>query len=69
MSARPHIDTATLKAAVAGHEEDVLRAIGVPWRGTGQHIKCPFPNHTDDHPSWRWDGKKAAAKDDKVGKK
>lgn len=33
----------------------ILTALGVSWRDGGKHIRCPFPDHEDRHPSWRWD--------------
>ncbi len=41
---------------IAGRELDVLRALGIPWKpGSRRHIQCPFPDHDDHRPSWRWD--------------
>lgn len=39
---------------VPGRELEVLSRLGIspPARG---HINCPFPGHTDNDPSWRWD--------------
>ena len=25
------------------------------------HLTCPYPDHADEHPSWRWDGNKNRA--------
>jgi len=47
---------ADVKALVQGREKEVLTALGIVWRpGARQHIHCPFPDHEDKHPSWRWD--------------
>ena len=49
---------------IAGRETEVLDALGIAWRKactpTGSvKMRCPFPDHEDKHPSWRWDaGKK-----------
>jgi hypothetical protein len=40
-------------AEIAGSEERVLAALGIPWKGR-DHIRCPFPDHDDKRPSWRW---------------
>ena len=42
-----------IRRAVCGREVEVLGAVGVnpPRRG---HILCPFPDHEDGDPSWRW---------------
>lgn len=57
------LDFTATKQALVGKEDDALAAIGVPWpsgKRTG-HIRCPFPNHDDKDPSWRWDRNKARA--------
>lgn len=49
-----YVPTAAARDAVRGREADIVRAIGVPWTpGRTQHITCPDPAHTDQHPSWR----------------
>ena len=43
---------------VRGRETAILDAIGVTeWRKTtgSNHARCPFPDHDDKNPSWRWD--------------
>ena len=47
------VPTDAAKAAVRGHEAEIVRAIGIPWNGTTNHITCPDPAHTDRDPSWR----------------
>jgi hypothetical protein len=39
---------------VQGGETQILHALGItpPQHG---HIRCPFPDHEDRDPSWRWD--------------
>jgi hypothetical protein len=45
---------------VAGRERDVLIALGIEDPAKGKtHIHCPFPDHPDKHPSWRWDRRQA----------
>jgi len=46
-----------IKAEIAGRETEILTALGIPWPPPGRqrHINCPFPDHDDKHPSWRWD--------------
>src|SRR5579883_388857 len=39
---------------VEGRETGVLTALGIQWHNRA-HIRCPFPDHNDAHPSWRWD--------------
>ncbi len=53
-SSEPFVRTADVKAAVAGREAEVLDALGIDWRQGRPHINCPYPDHADKHPSWRW---------------
>lgn len=47
---------ADIKDALRGKEVAVLNALGIGWsQSKRDHIKCPFPNHDDRNPSWRWD--------------
>src|SRR5262252_9021784 len=50
-----------IRAAVKGRESDVLDALGIDWRRGRPHIPCPYPDHSDNNPSWRWDSKKDRA--------
>ncbi|WP_147041305.1 toprim domain-containing protein, partial [Skermanella aerolata] len=54
MTGARYVRTDAIKKAVAGHELDVLSAVGIDWRGGRGHIDCPYPDHggKDD---WRWD--------------
>jgi hypothetical protein len=62
MSASEHyVPTGAIRDAVRGHETDVLRAMGIRWNGTSKHIRCPYPDHPDHEPSWRWDDKRKVA--------
>lgn len=50
-----YVGTDEIKKAIAGQETDVLDAIGIDWRGGRPHIQCPYPDHADNDPAWRWD--------------
>ena len=40
---------------VRGNEATILQALGITWPPAGAtHITCPFPDHDDANPSWRW---------------
>ena len=56
------VPTAAIKQAVWGHEAAVLTALSIPWQGGKAHIRCPYPDHTDEHASWRWDEQQARAR-------
>lgn len=48
---------------IAGRETDILDVLGIAWRkacgATGSvKMRCPFPDHEDRDPSWRWDTSK-----------
>src|SRR5215472_11835472 len=55
------VDSVAIHAALKGRESDVLDALKIPWREGKQHINCPYPDHPDNNPSWRWDTRKARA--------
>jgi hypothetical protein len=55
------VATKAVRAAVRGRETDILDALGIPWRLGRPHIQCPYPDHDDNNPSWRWDPKKDVA--------
>ena len=46
---------------VAGCELEILKSLGIVWPPPGRrlHITCPFPDHHDHDPSWRWDAHKS----------
>jgi hypothetical protein len=56
-----YVPTRDIRAAVAGREGEVLAALGINRSAGNTHICCPFPNHNDANPSWRWDAGKARA--------
>jgi hypothetical protein len=46
---------------LVGREVELLARLGIDWPQRGQrHIRCPFPDHEDRHPSWRWDAERRA---------
>ena len=53
------VPTQAVKDAVRGAETRVLSALGIQWNGGKGHIRCPYPDHSDKNPSWRWDGSAA----------
>jgi hypothetical protein len=62
VSASEHyLPAAAIRDAVRGHETDVLKALGIQWNGKSSHIVCPYPDHPDHEPSWRWDAKRKIA--------
>jgi hypothetical protein len=56
-----YVTTAAIRAAVTGRETELLDALNIPWRAGQPHIRCPYLDHADDHPSWRWDEHKRKA--------
>ena len=55
------VATRAIRDAVKGHEIDILDKLGIDWNRGKSHIHCPYPDHNDNHPSWRWDERKARA--------
>ena len=55
------VPTGAIQHAVVGRENGILAALGICWTGRSQHINCPYPDHADNHPSWRWDATKRRA--------
>ena len=56
-----YVLTSEVKAAVEGRETEVLEELGIPWQDGQPCIQCPFPDHPDANPSWRWDQDKGRA--------
>jgi hypothetical protein len=56
-----YVITDQIKSAVTGRETDVLDALGIDWRSGHPHIQCPYQDHTDNDPSWRWDERRSCA--------
>jgi phage/plasmid primase-like uncharacterized protein len=46
-----------IKDSIAGREEQILDSLGVNWESR-RAIRCPFPDHEDKSPSWRWNSTK-----------
>jgi len=71
------VTTADIRAAVRGRETDLLDALNIDWRRAKPHIRCPYQDHDDNNPSWRWDERKrkafctcgAAARRDRTGRR
>ncbi|HEY0835621.1 MAG TPA: AAA family ATPase [Azospirillum sp.] len=63
-----YVQTAAIKAAVEGREQDVFNAVGIDWHGGRGHITCPYPDHGGKN-DWRWDAKKACAYCTCIGKR
>jgi hypothetical protein len=54
------VPTAAIRDAVQGRENNILSQLCI--QGSGKkHIRCPYPDHQDNHPSWRWDPAKRRA--------
>jgi Toprim domain len=56
-----YVPTRTLQQAVRRRETEVLKALGIPWQNGAPHIRCPYPDHSDEDPSWRWIERRAKA--------
>ena len=61
MTSDRYVSTPAIRQAVRGHETAVLAALGIAWQDGARHIACPYPDHSDQNPSWRWDERKAKA--------
>ena len=51
-----------IREAVKGRETEILDRLGIAWNSRDSHIHCPYPNHPDRNPSWRWDETDAKAR-------
>ena len=60
-SGKQYVKTRAIKEAVRGQEARVLDALSIPWEDGAPHIHCPYPDHDDESPSWRWDQGNAQA--------
>src|SRR6516164_11198294 len=54
-SSERFVRTKDIRSAVKGREGDILDALGIDWRHSRPHIACPYPDHDDHNPSWRFD--------------
>jgi hypothetical protein len=56
-----YVATAAVREAIKGRETELLAALNIPWQTGKTHITCPYLEHADNNPSWRWDAGKARA--------
>ncbi len=58
-----YVTTSDIRIATRGHETDILDSLAINWNQpkAKPHIHCPYRNHADDSPSWRWDDRKRKA--------
>jgi hypothetical protein len=58
-----YVATADIRGAAKGRETEVLDGLSIDWRRpkAKPHITCPYHDHSDNNPSWRWDMPKALA--------
>jgi len=61
MTSGRYVSTPAIREAAKGHETEVLETLGIAWADGAPHISCPYPDHSDEDPSWRWDERKAKA--------
>jgi Domain of unknown function (DUF927)/Toprim domain len=61
MTSDRYVSTRAIRDAVKGRELEVLEAVGVFWDDGADHITCPYPDHADSNPSWRWNPKRQRA--------
>jgi len=61
MTDNRQVPTRAIRAAVKGRELEILHGLNIEWKPGKPHIRCPYPSHNDEHPSWRWDPAKARA--------
>jgi hypothetical protein len=63
IAAERYVTTADIRAAVRGREVEILDALSIDWRRprARPHIVCPYRDHADNNPSWRWDERKRKA--------
>jgi hypothetical protein len=48
-----YVPTQAIREAAKGRETEVLGALSIPWQDGAPHIRCPYRDHLDEHPSWR----------------
>lgn len=56
-----YVATSKICSAIKGREVDLLEGLGIHWKDGRPHIACPYPEHADNNPSWRWDQHEARA--------
>ena len=57
----PYVATRAIQSAVRGREAEVLDRLGIDRQAGCTHIRCPYPDHTDVSPSWRFNNDKRRA--------
>ena len=62
MTSDRYVSTQAIHEAVKGRETEVLDGLGILWREARPHLRCPYPEHADEDPSWRWEEKRAKAR-------
>ena len=57
------VSTEDILVALSGRAATIIEALRIPWHSAdrSRHLRCPYPNHDDRHPSWRWDAGKERA--------
>src|SRR5258706_16485600 len=50
---------ATAREEFAGEELEILARLDIWNADSRRHRTCPFPDHEDKNPSWRWDSGKS----------
>jgi hypothetical protein len=61
MAGEKFVANDAIRDAVKGRESEILDKLGIDWRSGKPHITCPYPTHSDNDPSWRWDERHARA--------
>jgi hypothetical protein len=61
IGAHRSVSTAAIRGAMKGRESDILGGLNIRWRDGKAHIACPYPEHANKNPSWRWDERKVRA--------
>ena len=56
-----YVPSRAIRDAIKGRETKILKSLGVDWTGNHKHIRCPYPDHVDENPSWRWNDQKKRA--------
>ncbi len=54
MVEEPRVGTRAIQSAIKGKEHQVLERLDIPWQSGRPHIRCPYPDHADRNPSWRF---------------
>lgn len=54
MAEKLGVGTRAIQSAVKGKEHQVLERLDIPWQSGRPHIRCPYPDHPDQNPSWRF---------------